>query len=56
MVNEFADSRATLGLWPRGAGRTARWAAVVQEAHTGQRRGVSGEAGRVCSNRGGFLI
>ena len=43
----IAHSRATRRLWPRGAGWAARWAAGAQEAHTGQRRGVSGEGAKL---------
>ena len=42
----IAHSRATSGLWARGAGSAARWATGAQEAHTGQRRGVFGETGQ----------
>ena len=42
----IAHSRATSGLWARGAGSAARWATVAQKGHTGQRRGVLAKWGK----------
>ena len=41
----IAHSRATSGLWARGAGSAARGGMGALEGHTRQRRGVFGEVG-----------
>ena len=52
----IAHSRATSGLWARGAGSAARWAIGALEGHTRQRRGVfwrSGARQQACNSKRG---